>query len=73
MSEHTEIYAKNRESFPEHHRTPIVGPMEFFIDRPRVMDISQEVIDPRRECICLESVFISSRSAEHTGEHSNQM
>ena len=67
VCEHTEIYAKNPESLPEHHRTPIAGPAEFLIDHPRVMGILQEVIDPRRERIRLESIFISSRSAGNTG------
>ena len=67
VREHTEIYAKNPESLPEHHRTPIAGPAEFLIDHPRVMGILQEVIDPRRERIRLESIFISSRSAGNTG------
>lgn len=67
VREHTEIYAKNPESLPEHHRAPIAGPAEFLIDHPRVMSILQEVIDSRRERIRLESIFISSRSAGNTG------
>ena len=66
VREHTQTYVKKPESLPEHHRSPIVGPVEFLIDHPRVMGILQEVIDPRRERIRLESVFISRRSVENT-------
>ena len=66
VREHTETYTKNPESLPEHHRAPMAGPSEFLIDHPRVMGILQEVIEPRRERIRLESVFMSSRSAEDT-------
>ena len=62
--DHVETYMKTPESLPEHHRSPISGPTEFLIDHPRVMGILQEVIDPDRERIRLESVFISGRSAE---------
>lgn len=67
VREHTEIYTKNPESLPGHHRAPIAGPAEFLIDHPRVMGVLQEVIAPRRERIRLESIFISSRSAGHSG------
>ena len=65
--DHIETYMKTPESLPEHHRSPISGPTEFLIDHPRVMGILQEVIDPDRERIRLESVFISGRSAKNTG------
>ena len=65
--DHVETYMKTPESLPDHHRSPISGPTEFLIDHPRVMGILQEVIDPDRERIRLESVFISGRSAEKTG------
>ena len=65
--DHIETYMKTPESLPERHRSPISGPTEFLIDHPRVMGILQEVIDPDRERIRLESVFISGRSAEKTG------
>ena len=65
--DHIDTYMKMPESLPEYHRSPISGPTEFLIDHPRVMGILQEVIDPDRERIRLESVFISGRSAEKTG------
>ena len=64
VREHTEILLQDPESLPEHHRAPIAGPAEFLIDHPRVMGLLQAVIAPEREHIRLESVFISSRSAE---------
>ena len=66
VRKHTEILLKNPESLPEHHRAPIAGPAEFLIDHPRVMGLLQAVIDPKRERIRLESVFISGRSVENT-------
>ena len=66
VREHTETFLTNPENLPEPHRAPIAGPGEFLIDHPRVMGILQEVIEPRRERIRLESVFMSSRSAEDT-------
>ncbi|MCZ6675620.1 MAG: phytanoyl-CoA dioxygenase family protein [Candidatus Poribacteria bacterium] len=66
VREHIKTYTENPESLPEHHRAPMAGPAEFIIDHPRVMGILQEMIDPRRERIRLESIFISSRSVENT-------
>ena len=64
VREHTEILLQDPESLPEHHRAPIAGPAEFLIDHPRVMGLLQGVLAPEREHIRLESVFVSSRSAE---------
>ncbi|MCZ6632484.1 MAG: phytanoyl-CoA dioxygenase family protein [bacterium] len=66
VREHIKTYTENPESLLEHHRAPMAGPAEFIIDHPRVMGILQEMIDPRRERIRLESIFISSRSVENT-------
>ena len=60
---HTETYANDLDSLPEHYRSPIAGPAEFLIDHPRVMGILREVIDPDPERLRLESVFVSNRSA----------
>ena len=64
VREHTEILLQDPESLPEHHRAPIAGPAEFLIDHPRVIGLLQAVLAPEREHIRLESVFVSSRSAE---------
>ncbi len=66
VREHVDIYMKNPESLPDHHRAPIAGPAEYLIDHPRVMGILQEVIHPERDRIRLESVFVSGRSARTT-------
>ena len=63
---HLETYSKNIESLPEHQQAPIAGPAEFLLDHPRVMGILQTVIDPNRERIRMESVFVSNRSATET-------
>ena len=68
---HTDAYCNRPESLPEHHRAPIAGPSEFLIDHPRVMGILREVIDPDRERIRLESVFVSRRSVDDPTEHWN--
>ena len=65
---HVEAYSKAADGLPPHQRAPIAGPAEFLIDHPRVMGILQEVIDPDRERIRLESVFVSDRSAEQKAE-----
>jgi len=59
---HLDVYSKDVDSLPEHHRAPMAGPAEFLIDHPRVMGILQTVIDPNRERIRMESVFVSGRS-----------
>ncbi|MBT3604237.1 MAG: phytanoyl-CoA dioxygenase [Candidatus Latescibacteria bacterium] len=61
---HLDVYAKDIDSLPEHHRAPMAGPAEFIIDHPRVMGILQTVIDRDRERIRLESVFVSNRSVD---------
>lgn len=66
---HLDVYSKDIESLPEHHRAPMAGPGEFLIDHPRVMGILQTVIDPSRERIRLESIFVSGRSAEDKQDH----
>lgn len=66
---HTEAYAREPESLPAHQRAPMAGPAEFLIDHPRVMGILQEVVDPNRERIRLESIFVSQRSADDKTEH----
>ena len=67
VREHVDVYMKDPDSLPEHHRAPIAGPAEFLIDHPRVMGILQEVIHPERDRIRLESVFVSARSTGTTG------
>ncbi len=64
VRDHTEILLWDPESLPEHHRAPIAGPAEFLIDHPRVMGLLETVLAPKREHIRLESVFVSSRSAD---------
>ncbi len=64
VRDHTEILLRDPESLPEHHRAPIAGPAEFLIDHPRVMGLLETVLAPKREHIRLESVFVSSRSAD---------
>ena len=64
VRDHINTYNKDIESLPEHHRAPMAGPAEFLIDHPRTMGILQEVIDPDRDRIRLESVFVSSRSID---------
>ncbi|MGA1199315.1 MAG: phytanoyl-CoA dioxygenase family protein [Candidatus Latescibacterota bacterium] len=61
---HVKTYSKNVESLPEHHRAPIAGPAEFLLDHPRVMGILQTVLDPNRDRIRMESVFVSERSVD---------
>ena len=61
---HTQTYNKDPESLPEHHRAPMAGPSEFLIDHPRVMGILQETLDPRKERLRMESIFVSARSID---------
>ena len=64
VRDHLDAYTQNPDGLPEPHRAPIAGPAEFLIDHPRAMGILQTVIDPDRERIRLESVFVSRRGID---------